>query len=1050
MKYYFNLLIISALAFSACSEATVQRDLNIVPYPKTVSIYQGDLTLLAGEIAVKTDVGAAALADVISDDILTLTGTKISATNSEATVNVKIKASLAEDEYTVNVTDKQVEIAGGSYQAVVFAWSSVLQAAEIAGGKIVIPKMKIKDCPDLKYRGLLIDLARNFHSYNTVKQMIDLCRWYKINYLQLHLTDDQSFVFPSTAFPALIDENRCYTKQQIKEIVDYAQSRGVELVPELEGPGHSTFLRSKLPDVFGKPDYGCIDLASEKTLQAMQTLTSEMIDAFHNSKYFHIGADETNLEELRKLPHVEQYIAEKGFDDVHDLYLDYIVKMREFIHAKDRRLCLWEGFDKDGSAKVKIPKDVLVFEFETYYQRPDSLVAQGYHLINTSWKPIYITQGKQWSPEEIYTSWNYYTWKNWWEKAPATKEPIVVEERYRNRIEGVQMCAWELRDEMEYPALCRRLAALSEKAWDAASSDGIASSNAIGNSNGAAQSNAIGQNYASFASRLIPAEARIRQIVTAHQHDDAKPLYYPEPRPRIVNIINFIRNVEPRDEKITEDVLYQTVVEQLKQLHAYKLHGTFLLQYDALINPKYQTLLKPEMAHGMEIGAWWEITQPHVEACGIQWRGRFPWDWHADVGFATGYTPEEREKLVDVYMEKFKDVFGCYPVSVGSWFIDAHTLGYLYDKYHIIASCNCKDQIGTDGYTLWGGYWNQAYYPSRRNAYMPAQTAEGQIPVPIFRMLGSDPIYQYEAGLGGSRQHVVSLEPVYKGGGGNRQWVEWFFDNMFNNTCLAFNYVQAGQENSFTWDAMKDGLAIQIPLLDSLFRKGAIRVETLEESGRWFRQNFPLTPATAVTVLTDNQGNNNKSVWFNSRFYRVNMVWEGDSFRIRDIHLFDERLKSDYLERAGTSTQCVFETLPVLDGCKWSTATQKAGLRLTDAAGRQLRTSAPKVSELFENILKVSFTTVEGHSFELIFNEKTFEIRCTSNSNNSPWYLTFTTADGVSLPFTDVRSGTVYADYKGFTYKFSLTDGSPELLSDSHYRIAPNAGGKITVDCSLR
>ncbi|MDR1743305.1 MAG: hypothetical protein LBR48_05725 [Dysgonamonadaceae bacterium] len=523
-----------------------------------------------------------------------------------------------------------------------------------------------------------------------------------------------------------------------------------------------------------------------------------------------------------------------------------------------------------------------------------------------------------------------------------------------------------------------------------------------------------------------------------------------KPGPRIVNIINFIRNVEPRDEKITEDVLYQTVVEQLKQLHEYKLRGTFLLQYDALINPKYQTLLKPEMAQGMEIGAWWEITQPHVEACGIKWRGRFPWDWHADVGFATGYTPEEREKLVDVYMAKFKDVFGRYPASVGSWFIDAHTLGYLYDKYHIVASCNCKDQIGTDGYTLWGGYWNQAYYPSRRNAYMPAQTAEGQIPVPIFRMLGSDPIYQYEAGLGGSSQHVVSLEPVYKGGGGNRQWVEWFFDNMFNNTCLAFNYVQAGQENSFTWDAMKDGLSIQIPLLDSLFRKGAIRVETLEESGRWFRQNFPLTPATAVTVLTDNQDNNNKSVWFNSRFYRVNMVWESDGFRIRDIHLFDERLKSDYLERAGTSTQCVFETLPVLDGCKWSTSNQKAGLRLTDATGKQLRTSAPEVSELFENVLKVSFTTEEGHSFELIFNEKTFEVRCTSNSKNSPWYLTFTVADGVSLPFTDVQSGMIYAKYKGFDYSFRLTDGSLELFTDTYYRIAPASGAKISVDCGIR
>ena len=117
------------------------------------------------------------------------------------------------------------------------------------------------------------------------------------------------------------------------------------------------------------------------------------------------------------------------------------------------------------------------------------------------------------------------------------------------------------------------------------------------------------------------------------------------PAPRIVNIINFIRQTEPRSEEVTDEVLYQTVVEQVKQLNAHRLKGTFLLQYDALINPKYQQLLKNELYPGSEIGGWWEITQPHVEAAGLKWRGRYAWDWHADVGFATGYTPEEREKL---------------------------------------------------------------------------------------------------------------------------------------------------------------------------------------------------------------------------------------------------------------------------------------------------------------------------------------------------------------------------------------------------------------------
>src|SRR5665648_1154670 len=158
--------------------------------------------------------------------------------------------------------------------------------------------------------------------------------------------------------------------------------------------------------------------------------------------------------------------------------------------------------------------------------------------------------------------------------------------------------------------------------------------------------------------------------------------------PKIVNIINFIRLLEPRDAKITEEVLYETVVKQIEMMKKYKLGGTFLLQYDALIDPRYQKLLKSLPDNSFEIGAWWEIPQPMVEKAGLKWRGRYPWDWRANIGFATGYTPEEREKLADVYMSDFKQIFGYYPKSVASWFIDAHTLNYLYQKYKIVASAN--------------------------------------------------------------------------------------------------------------------------------------------------------------------------------------------------------------------------------------------------------------------------------------------------------------------------------------------------------------------------
>jgi hypothetical protein len=139
--------------------------------------------------------------------------------------------------------------------------------------------------------------------------------------------------------------------------------------------------------------------------------------------------------------------------------------------------------------------------------------------------------------------------------------------------------------------------------------------------------------------------------------------------PRIVNIVNFIRLLEPRDSAITEDVLYQTVVRQVELMRACRLGGTFLLQYDAMMDPRYQRLMRSLPRDSFEIGGWWELPQPLVEKAGIKWRGRYPWDWKANIGFATGYTPAEREKLIDVYMKDFFGVFGYYPASVGSWFI---------------------------------------------------------------------------------------------------------------------------------------------------------------------------------------------------------------------------------------------------------------------------------------------------------------------------------------------------------------------------------------------
>ena len=515
--------------------------------------------------------------------------------------------------------------------------------------------------------------------------------------------------------------------------------------------------------------------------------------------------------------------------------------------------------------------------------------------------------------------------------------------------------------------------------------------------------------------------------------------------PRIVNIVNFIRQCEPRIDWITTNVLYDTVVEQVVIMKKYQLKGTFLLQYDALMDVRYQKLLKELPPDQFEIGAWWEIPQPLVENSGYTWRGRYPWDWHADVGFATGYSPQEREKLTDTYMADFKKIFGSYPKSVGSWFIDEHTLQYMVDRFGIEASCNCKDQIGTDGYTMWGGYWNQGYYPSKKNAYMPAQNAENQISVPIFRMLGSDPIHQYDSGLGGNHQKVVSLEPVYEGGGGNAEWCQWYFDAFVDGAAMDYAYTQVGQENSFTWKRMAKGFNIQLPMIARLQKEGKVHVKTLGETGKWFKEKYKVTPPTSVTVLNDHSKKNLKTVWFNSRFYRANLLWDQGTLRFRDIHLFDETMASDYLTQKGTSSQCFYFALPVVDGFNWSTAETVAGLRLKCAGGAEIKGGTPVVDDRKLGELTVRWPIdVPKGEMVLTFNETSVSMSATGDVKDG-WSFELSNDKKAALPYREITPKKLSCVFKNAPYSVTAIQGTFTNAPESCLRILPE-NNRIILD----
>jgi hypothetical protein len=201
----------------------------------------------------------------------------------------------------------------------------------------------------------------------------------------------------------------------------------------------------------------------------------------------------------------------------------------------------------------------------------------------------------------------------------------------------------------------------------------------------------------------------------------------------------------------------------------------------------------------------------------------------------------------------------------------------------------------------------------------------------------------------------------------------------------------------------------------------------MEQSCRWFKNKYKVTPATSFTVSKDLEGSDLKTAWYNSRFYRINMLWENGSLRIRDIHLFDEKFPSVYETQVATSNECTFFTLPVVDGYIWSKPGQIAGLRfkvLQDGNETLLKGGNPEFTNKPNGTLHVRWplTNVEG-ALEFDFTEKQVKINFVGKTAYN-WYLDLNTAEKAVLPFEKISPAQIDCRFEKTNYKLKAIQGS--------------------------
>ena len=350
-NYVTGLAAACSLLLIACSPEEV-RQVNLIPKPEQMTMTGGTFTV----------------------DSLALFG-------GQSSRNIKTVIDEAwsgnPEGYQLDVTPGGIDLRAGSPDGLFYGMQTLRQL--YAGGEV--PCVSIRDNPRFGYRGLHLDVSRHFFSKEEVMKLLDVMSFYKLNTLHMHLTDAGGWRIEIDKYPKLTSETAFrtesdwrkwwdgrdrkylpegtpgayggyYTKEDIREIVKHAASKHINIIPEIEFPGHSEEVLMAYPELScsGKPyQNGDFCIGNEKSFTFMEDVLAEVIDLFP-SEYIHVGGDEAGKSAWKKCPKCQALMTEKGMKSVDELQSYMIHRAEEFLISKERKLIGWDEILEGGLA----------------------------------------------------------------------------------------------------------------------------------------------------------------------------------------------------------------------------------------------------------------------------------------------------------------------------------------------------------------------------------------------------------------------------------------------------------------------------------------------------------------------------------------------------------------------------------------------------------------------------------------------------------------------------------------------------------------------------
>ncbi len=500
--------------------ATFANDckIDIIPRPAEVQCLGGSFKLNQKTRIVATDETGRKMAGILNDLLLANYGFKLEYSDKPQKSNaivftpaVPTTGSIPNPEgYSLTIENGSVRISG-SENGQFYGIRTLLQLLpHDRRTEFQIPHVKIADSPRFQYRGMHLDVARHFMPVSFVKKFIELMSQYKFNYFHWHLTEDQGWRIEIKKYPRLteigskrpesvkernltpyigdgIPHGGFYTQEEIKDVVKYAKSSFITVIPEIELPGHASAALAAYPQFGCKPDYNYkvqttwgifkeVYCPTDETFKFLEDVLDETIALFPDSPYIHIGGDEVLKDHWKESAFVQELKRRENLKDEHEVQSYFVRRIERYINSKGKKMIGWDEILEGGLAP-----NATVMSWRGMKGGIEAAKSK-HDVIMTPTDNAYLDYGQGDPAYEPLNIGNHLPLEKVYSFEPVPKELSADEAKY---VIGGQGNIWteymKTPEKVEYMAFPRMLA-LAEVVW----------------------SRAEDKNFTDFAQRLAP------------------------------------------------------------------------------------------------------------------------------------------------------------------------------------------------------------------------------------------------------------------------------------------------------------------------------------------------------------------------------------------------------------------------------------------------------------------------------------------------------------------------------------------------------------------